>query len=188
MTGNLRFDTTILNDQLCAIRAVLPDVPSANLSIWLGDGTTGAPSLSGVFRTGENPMVEVHVPESISDGSLWVMVVDNTGTVFHVLPNVNQTEHDLASLGEIQNGVRQVRVLHSIEEFKQDNTRLAIRINEGDYGKTEVIAILSRSDLFDLRRPRDESVTSVAEALAGALIGREGEIIGVASRIIDARP
>lgn len=185
---NLRFDTTILNDQLCAIRAVLPDVPSANLSIWLGDGATGAPSLSGVFRTGENPMVEVHVPETISEGSLWVMVVDNTGTVFHVLPNVNRTEHDLAALGEIQNGVRQVRVLYSIEEFKQDNTRLAIRINEGDYGKTEVIAILSRSDLFDLRRPRDESVTSVAEALAGALEGREGEIIGVASRIIDARP
>ncbi len=185
---NLRFDTTVLNEELCAIRAVLPDVPSANLSIWLGDGATGAPSLSGVFRTSENPVVEVHMPESITEGSLWVMVVDNTGTVFHVLPNVNRTDHDIANLGEMKNGVRQVRVLHSIEEFKEDNSRLAIRVNEGDYGKTEVIAILSRSNLFDLRRPRDESVTSVAEALAGAIDGREGEIIGVASRIIDARP
>ncbi len=185
---SLRFDMTVLNNDLCAIRAVLPDVPSANLSIWLGDGATSAPSPSGVFHTNDNPVVEVHMPDSITEGSLWVMVVDNTGTVFHVLPNVNRTDHDVASLGEINNGVRQVRVLHSIEEFKEDNSRLAIRVNEGDYGKTEVIAILSRSDLFDLRRPRDESVTSVAEALAGAIDGREGEIIGVASRIIDARP
>ncbi|MEM9496430.1 MAG: serine/threonine-protein kinase [Pseudomonadota bacterium] len=185
---NLRLDTTLLNGDLCAIRAVLPAVDSSNLSIWLGNGATGAPSLTGVFRTNENPVVEVHVPEAITQGSLWVMVVDNTGKVFHVLPNVNRTDHSLAQLGTVANGVRQVRVLFSVEEFLADNSRLAMRVNESDYGKSEVIAILSRSNLFDLRRPRDESVTSVADALAEALAGRSGEIIGVASRIIDARP
>jgi hypothetical protein len=39
-----------------------------------------------------------------------------------------------------------------------------------------------------MRRPRDESVSSVADALAETLEGREDEILGVAARVIDARP
>jgi serine/threonine protein kinase len=184
----VKLETTILNTDLCAIRAVLPEAETANLSIWLGNGETGAPSLTGAFTTGQNPVIEVHLPAGQTEGSLWVMVVDNTGKVFHVLPNINLTEHQVATLGEIKGGVRQIRVLHSIEEFKQDNTKLAFQVNEGDYGKSEVVAILSKTNLFDLRRPRDESVASVAEALQDVLKGRDGEIIAVASRIIDARP
>ena len=80
------------------------------------------------------------------------------------------------------------RVLWPLDEVAQDHRRLAIRVTEGDYGKSEIVAILSRSPLFDLRRPRDEHVDSVAEALAETLKGRESEIIGVTTRIIDARP
>ena len=74
-----------------------------------------------------------------------------------------------------------------MDQLKEDPSRLAVEVTEGDYGKSEVIAILSKTPLFDLRRPRDESVGSVAEALAETLKGREDQIIGVASRIIDAR-
>ncbi len=184
----LRLETVTLNEDLCAIRNVLPDAPSANLSIWLGDGGTGEPVLSGIYTTHQNPIVEVHVPSTLNDGSLWVMVVDNTGKVFHVLPNVNNAKHDIASLGQVKNGVRQVRVLHSVAEFQADNSKLAMRVDPTSYGKSEVVAVLTRSDLFDLRRPRDESVTSVAEALADAFVGKEDDLIGVARRIIDARP
>lgn len=184
----LRMETVALNEDLCTIRNVLPPVDSANLSIWLGEGSRSEPVLTGVYKTNENPVVEVHLPATIDQGSLWVMIVDNTGKVFHILPNVNDGEHGIANLGALENGVRKVRVLHSADEFRADRSKIAMQVDKSSYGKSEVIAVLSRSKLFDLRRPRDESVTSVAEALTEAFTGREDEIIGVASRIIDARP
>jgi len=183
----LRIEARILNRELCAIRAVLPTDSTGTLSIWLGDGTTGAANPSGIYHVGENPVAEVLAPANLDQGSLWVMVVDNTGKVFHVLPQINQTEHALTEVGRVEGGLRRVRVLYSIQEFQDDPTRLAFRITDGDFGKSEVVAILSRTPLFDMRRPRDESVTSVAEALANTIRGREDQIIGVASRIIDAR-
>ena len=128
------------------------------------------------------------IGSAFGGASLWVMVVDNTGKVFHVLPNINRTEHLVDDLGEVQDGLRRIRVLWSLDEFGADPKRLAMQVTEGDYGKSEVIAILSKEPLFDMRRPRDESVSSLAEALADTLQGREDQIIGVASRIIDARP
>ncbi|MCU0908634.1 MAG: protein kinase, partial [Rhodobacteraceae bacterium] len=183
----VRVELTVLNEQLCAIRAVMPDTPPSALSVWLGDGATSQPNLTGVFTTGQNPVVEVHAPEG-ADGTLWVMVVDTDGKVFNVLPNINWTDNRLANIGTVQGGVRRVRVLWSVDEFRADPSRMAFRIEDTNYGKSEVIAILTRGDLFDMRRPRDESVASLAEALAAALEGREAEILGVASRIIDARP
>ncbi len=183
----LRFETTVLNDDLCAIRAVLPKAPTGNVSISLTDGKSGQTTLTGVFQTGDNPVVDVLLPETLDQGSLWVMVVDNTGKVFHVLPNINHTEHDIVRLGVVENGVRRVRVLWSIDEFLQDQTRLAMQVTDGDYGKSEVIAILSHKPLFDMRRPRDESVRSVAEALSEAVKLDETVLIGMASRILEAR-
>ncbi len=184
----LRMDAVVLNPDLCAIRAVLPAAPEANLSIALSNGDTGAQNLAGVFTTNENPVVDIRVPATITEGSLWVLVVDNTGKVFHILPNVNDTAHNIADLGVVENGIRRIRVLYSIDEFRADTTRIAMRVTQGNYGKSEIIAILTRSDLFDLRRPRDESVTSVAEALGEAFAVRSDELIGMAARVIDARP
>ncbi|MFD1343708.1 serine/threonine-protein kinase [Litorisediminicola beolgyonensis] len=185
---DLRVETTTLNEDLCAIRAVMPRYQPGAVSVWLGRGTTGEAALTGVFNTGDNPVVDIQMPATLSGASLWVMIVDNTGKVFHVLPNINQTEHMVDNLGTVENGVRRVRVLWSLDDLKEDPKRLAVQVTEGDYGKSEVIAILSKTPLFDLRRPRDESVSSVAEALEQTLPGREDQIIGVASRIIDARP
>lgn len=184
----VRVQGTVLNEQLCAIRAVLPPASADTLSIWLGNGVSEAANLTGVYRTGENPVVEIHTPANIEDGYLWVMIVDNTGKVFHVLPNVNDTEQRLGALGEVVGGIRKIRVLCPIETLAQNPQCLAIRITEGDYGKSEVLAVLSSRPLFDMRRPRDESVASVAGALGETLRGREREILGVAARIIDARP
>ncbi|RCW89012.1 serine/threonine protein kinase [Paracoccus lutimaris] len=184
---SLEIQAQVLNEDLCRIRSVLPPVPAGAMSIWLGRGATGEAALTGVFQTGDNPVVDIQFPANITGASLWVMVVDNTGKVFHVLPNINQTDAMVDDLGQVDNGIRRVRVLWSLEQLKEDASRLAVQVSEGDYGKSEVIAILSKTPLFDLRRPRDESVNSVAEALAETLKGREDQIIGVASRIIDAR-
>ncbi|HEX9859518.1 MAG TPA: serine/threonine protein kinase, partial [Paracoccaceae bacterium] len=94
----------------------------------------------------------------------------------------------LNAVGRVENGIRRVRVLHSITDFAQDNRLMAMRVTDGDFGKSEIIAILSRDDLFETRRPRDESVASFAEALAEIQQERPGNIIGMATRILDARP
>jgi eukaryotic-like serine/threonine-protein kinase len=181
-------ETETLNADLCAVRRVLPDVPSAALSIWMGDGETGQANPAGIYRTGQNPVVEIHAPANLTDGSLWVAVVDNTGKVFNILPNINDEEHDLADIGTVENGVRRIRVLHSLADQQADTRRLAVRVNDGDYGKSEIVAILSRTDLFQVRRPRDESVASFAEALAEIQKKQPGNIVGLASRLLDSRP
>ncbi|RNF35935.1 serine/threonine protein kinase [Paracoccus methylarcula] len=184
----LRLETTVLNEDLCKIRAVLPVAASGGMSLWLGRGATGEAVLNGVFQTGENPVVDVQLPATVTGASLWVMVVDNTGKVFHILPNINQPVSLVDDLGTVDSGVRRVRVLWSLDQMRGNAERIGIRVTEDNFGKSEIIAILSTTPLFDLRRPRDESVSSVAEALAETLAGRDDQIIGVASRIIDARP
>ena len=184
---NLTIEALPLNKDLCQIRSVLPLLPAGVMSIWLGRGATGEAALTGVFNTGDNPVVDIQIPASVAGASLWVMVVDNTGKVFHILPNINHPGSLVDDLGSVDNGIRRVRVLWAMNQLKEDPSRLAVEVTEGDYGKSEVIAILSKTPLFDLRRPRDESVGSVAEALAETMKGREDQIIGIASRIIDAR-
>lgn len=183
----LRFDTNLLNGEICKIRNVLPTVPTQNISIWLGDGDTGAPNLSGIFTVGQNPIVEVQVPSNISEGSLWVMIIDTDGEVYHILPNINAAEHSLGNLGTVEGGVRRIRVLHSVTAFRADQSLRAFLISEGDFGKSEIVAILSKEPLFDTRRPGTESVASVAQALGEVLQNGQGEIVGLATRIIDAR-
>ncbi|WP_294225844.1 serine/threonine protein kinase [uncultured Shimia sp.] len=184
----LKVETRVLNNDLCAIRAVLPQVAAQTVSVRLGHGDTGEDSLTGVFSTGDNPVVDIQMPENIADASLWVMVVDNTGKVFHVLPNVYDTENQVDALGEVVAGIRRIRVLWPVSILAQDPKKLAIQVTEGDYGKSEVIAILSTEPLFDIRRPTEESVASVAEALGEVMAQRSQDILGVAYRIIDARP
>ena len=65
---------------------------------------------------------------------------------------------------------------------------MAFKVTAGDFGKSEVVAILSRKPLFDVRRPRDESVASFAEALAEIRQQDAGNIVALASRLLDTRP
>ncbi|MEP2031299.1 MAG: serine/threonine-protein kinase [Paracoccaceae bacterium] len=184
----VKIEANVLNSQLCAILSVLPDAPANAISIWLGDGETGQANLTGAYHVGENPIAEIHAPANMIGGSLWVMVIDSAGLVFHVLPHINRPTGRLDDLGVEEGGFRRIPVLYSIKDFQEDNTRIAFRISEEDFGKSQIIAILSRTPLFDTRRPRDESVESLAKALSERLTGREDDIIGVATRVIDARP
>ena len=185
---SLRVETTELNADICIVRRALPDLPQSGLSVWLGDGRTGAPNLSGAYRTDDNPIVEIHAPATLTDGSLWVVVVDNTGKVFNLLPNINFEEQRIDRLGSVENGIRRIRVLFSIDEFKADPRRMAMRISPTDFGKSEIVAILSRESLFGIRRPRDESTASFAEALAEIQAQSPENITAVATRLLDSGP
>jgi eukaryotic-like serine/threonine-protein kinase len=178
----------LLNQNLCTVRSVLPPLPSNALSVWLGHGDTGEANLVGVFTTGQNPVVDVLIPANVTKGRLWVMVVDTTNTVYNLLPNANFAETDIAKLGTVEGGTRRVRVLFSVAENKADNRLPKAEVTPSDYGKSEIIAFLTEGDLFDTRRPADESIGSFSEALAGTLAKRPGNVIGFASRILETRP
>ncbi len=178
----------VLNQNLCTVRSVLPPMPSNALSIWLGHGATGEANLVGVFTTGQNPVVDVLIPANVTRGRLWVMVVDTTNTVYNLLPNANFAETDISQLGTVEGGTRRVRVLFSVAENKADNRLPKAEVTASDYGKSEIIAFLTEGDLFDTRRPGDESIGSFAEALATTLATRPGNIVGFASRILETRP
>jgi hypothetical protein len=186
-TRTVDADLSVLNPDLCAIRNILPITQLGNMSVWLGNGADGASNLTGVFSTGENPIVDILVPANQVDAFLWVMVVDNTGKVFHVLPNINDTEQRISKLGVIEGGVRRIPVLHPRSILASDPNKLVVEVTEGNYGKSEVVAVLSAKPLFDIRRPRDESTESAKEALTDALTSSENDLISVSTRIIEAR-
>ena len=116
------------------------------------------------------------------------MVVDNTGAVYNLLPNLRQEAHDITDVGTVENGQRRVRVLHSLADLKAGRGIFATTVNEDSFGKSEVIAFLSKTSLFGIRRPKDESIASFAEALAEIIREEPGNIVSIASRVIDARP
>ena len=184
----LRLDTTVLNDDLCAIRAVLPPVPSGDVSIRMSFGNTGEPNATGIFQTEQNPVVDILLPAGVTEGSLWVMIIDNSGKVFHILPNISRKEHLIGNLGTVEGGIRRIRVLFSRAEAKTDPSLMAMKVNAGEYGKSEVVAILTDRQLFDSLRPREESTEAVTEALSDIIVSGDVNIRAVATRIIDTRP
>ena len=184
----LVLDTPVLNRDVCAIRDLLPAAASGDISIRFANGVTGEVNLTGIFTTGQNPLLDILVPASVQQGSLWVMIVDNSGKVFHAVPNINRPVTDITQLGVVEGGVRRIRVLHAIEEFSRDNSLLAMRVNDGEYGKSEVVAILSDAPLFDDLRPREESTSAVIEALSQRIERGGRGIRAIATRIIEARP
>jgi serine/threonine protein kinase len=185
---SVRIDATILNADLCAVRKVLPPVGAGDTLIWLGDGATGAVNLSGIYHAGENPIVEVLVPADLTGLSLWVLVVDNTNQIFSLLPNEKEAEHDIQNIGTVVDGVRRVRVLHSLADVKAGKGVYSITVDEGNYGKSEIIAILSKTSLFGIRLPETLSVGALADELAKVIQDDPGNIVSIAARVIDARP
>ncbi len=184
----ITFATQILNPELCTIRQALVTVPDNIVTLALTNGETGARNLSGVFTTGQNPVVDVLIPERYGASALWVMAVNPDGSVFHVVPNIHNENSQINRLATPSDGIYRIRALHTIEEFTNDNRYLAIRVTDEDYDKSEIIAILSRAPLFAGRRPTSESVASTAQALEAILAQNPDNIFGVASAIIDARP
>lgn len=184
----LRVDATILNKDLCTVRKVLPPVGAGDTVIWFGDGATGEVNLSGIFHAGDNPVVEVLTPPDLTGLSLWVLVVDNTNQVFSLLPNEKQPEHEIQNIGTVVDGVRRVRVLYSFDDIRSGKGIYSIKVDPANFGKSEIIAILSKTSLFGSRLPETLSVGGLADELA-AVIARDPEnIVSIASRVIDARP
>jgi eukaryotic-like serine/threonine-protein kinase len=177
-----------LTEELCRVRGVLPPLPNNSLSIWFGQGATGESNLTGIFRTGDQVLIDVLMPATITDGHLWVIAVDANNTVFNILPNARNGETDITKLSVIENGVRRIRVVHGDKDRLADKTRIGMIVTDTDYGKSEIYAFLSEEPLYDVRRPGDESIDSLLQGLAEIEGGLEDKVIGFAARLLESRP
>jgi len=183
---SLRLDVAVLNPALCTVAALLPAGTGGAVSVALGEGGQGQPNLSGIYRVGENPTIDVLVPADLTDGFLWVAVADVGGNLFNLLPNIGRPESALAGLGEPGGGTRRIRVAYSLAEAAEVPGRPAFTIDE-TFGKSMVIVFHTDRPLFGELRPMTESAAAFAEALDAVLAGGSVRVLSTATQLIDSR-
>lgn len=181
----LDIDVDILNTTLCLIESVLPKAPSSpnDVAFYQGDQDNN-PNPTGEFLVGENPVIDVEIPADVTDGFLTVSVLDVSGNVFHLLPNLNRPDNSVETLREGQTGPVSIRVAYSIPESQQ-NGGLAFRVDDSTLGKSKVLVIHSSAPLFNEMRPTSESAVSYSEALLGEDRNMAARIFSLDSRILE---
>ena len=186
----LRLEIETLSPSLCRIRAAAADLPEGGIGIRLAEAGRPEPSLTGIYRPGDNPVADVLVPAELAatpGAELWV-AVEETGKVFNILPNMTDQETRLDRIGQPEGALRRVRVLWPAEEAALGQGRIAFRVNDRDFGKAGIFAFVTRGPLFDERRPGDESAAAFAEALAARRAADPQLILAATQRVLDLRP
>lgn len=177
-------DAEVLNPSLCLIENYLPQAPTSPIDIDFAFGDdNNKPNPSGRFLVGENPVIDVMLPNSVTDGYLSVSVLDVSGNVFHLLPNLTRQDNSVATLRDGAEGDVRVRVAYSLDE-SQDTGGLAFRVDDTTLGKSKVIAIHSSEPLFSALRPTTESATGYAEALSEQERDQQTAVYSLDSRIL----
>ena len=171
-------DVETLNPALCTVDAALPQAAPAGFDVDLGFGDRAGPNVSGVYLVGENPVIDVVIPEDVTTGYLYVSAIDVSGAVFHMLPNLQRPENAIEALRDGRDGDVPVRVAYPLAESGAG--RIAFTVDEDTLGKTRIEVIHSDAPLFEVARPTTESAASYAEALmteAGAVRSLDSRIL-----------
>jgi len=158
----------VLNPTLCTVEAALPAAPSGGFDIMLGFGDRTDANPSGRYYVGENPTIDVAIPEEITSGFLYVSVADVSGNVFHLLPNLLNPVNNIAEMREGQTGRMTVRVAYSVQDMK-DSGKLAFLVDDSTLGKSQIIALHAVQEIFPDLRPTTESAGGYADALKSRL-------------------
>lgn len=173
-----------LNPTLCLIENFLPSAPAGEIGIEFANGEQGGtPNTDGVFEVGDNPVIDIALPAEATDGYLSVSILDVSGNVFHLLPNIGRQDNAVTSLRGGRDGPAKVRVAYAIDE-SQENGGLAFQVDDSVLGKSKVIAIHSDKPLFTDLRPTTESATGYAEALRDQDRNQEARIFSLDSRVL----
>ncbi|MFT5615099.1 MAG: hypothetical protein ACI8Q6_002382 [Granulosicoccus sp.] len=181
-------DVEVLNPTLCLIEQNLPNAPVSDIGINFTVGDRDEPNPSGRFFVGENPVIDLILPADVTDGYLTVSILDVSGNVFHLLPNINRQNNLVSSLRGDQTGTADVRVAYSLAEAAS-NGRLAFRVDDSTLGKSKVIVLHSAEPLFDVMRPTSESALGFAEALKEHFETNTSSIQSLDSRLlVTAKP
>ena len=171
-------DVETLNPALCTVDAALPRAAPGGFGIDLGFGDRSGPNVSGVYLVGENPVIDVMIPEGVTSGYLYVSAIDVSGTVFHLLPNLQRPENAVEALRGGRRGDVAVRVAYPLAESGPG--RIAFTVDEDTLGKTRIEVIHSDGPLFEVARPTTESAASYAEAL----VNEAGAVRSLDSRVL----
>ncbi len=180
---NVVVDAELLNADLCLVENYLPKAPESNIEILFSNGDTGQEVSGGVFTVGQNPVIDVIIPDDIFTGFLSVSVVDVSGNVHHMLPNNGRADNSVNTLRAGENGVVPVRAAYSVSEDSPPGS-IAFRVDDSSLGKSKVLVIHSEAPLFRQMRPRTESAVAYAEALSEQAQAGEGLIRSLNSRIL----
>ena len=144
-----------------------------------------ADALSANFGGDDNAMI---LPADVTDGFLSVSILDVSGNVFHLLPNLNRQDNAVADLRDGRTGPVKVRVAFDLKESAQ-NGGLAFRVDDSTLGKSKVIVLHSSKPLFDGMRPTSESASGYAEALQKFAQSNDASILSLDSKIlVTAKP
>ncbi|NDR59032.1 serine/threonine protein kinase [Aliiruegeria sabulilitoris] len=179
---DISITTELLNPALCVIEGQLPNLPSQGIEVALEFGATGNPNPSGEFFVGENPVIDVVLPASLQDGYLYVSIIDVTGSVFHLLPNVARPDNSVANLRNGQSGAVPIRVAYPRSEAASD--KIAFLVDDSLLGKSKVLVLHSATPIFDTFRPISESAEGYAEALKQVNSGGGVTIDALDSRLL----
>lgn len=162
----VRIEGEVLNSTLCQIDALLPSAASGGYDVRFGYGDRDAINLSGRYQVGENPTIDIRLPDDVTEGYLWVSVVDVQGVVFHLLPNRTRPDNSITALrDEATDGF--IRVAFGLEEA-QEGGKLAFTVDDSVLGKSKILVLQSDQPLFSELRPTTESAASYADALIEA--------------------
>lgn len=180
----LELNVDVLNPTLCLIENFLPSAPPGEIGIDFRNGEDdNTRNAEGEFVVGENPVIDVVLPRNTQGGYLSVSVLDVSGNVFHLLPNIARPDNDIASIRGDRQGPISIRVAYSIPESEQ-NGGIAFRVDDSTLGKSKVIAIHSDKPLFSRMRPTTESASGYAEALRDQSRNQDTQILSLDSRIL----
>lgn len=176
-------DVEVLNPTLCLIESNLPKAPIGGIGIDFIVGDRNEPNPSGRFFVGENPIIDILLPADVTDGYLTVSILDVSGNVYHLLPNLNRQENAVAALRDGQDGPVRVRVAYSVDEAARNN-RIGFTVDDSSLGKSKVIVLHSSTPLFDGMRPTSESASGYATALRDHVEDNRASILSLDSRIL----
>ncbi len=179
--------THTLNPQLCLIEQDLPDAPTGGVGFKFGFGDRPEDNPNARYYVDENPVIDVILPADMVDGYLSVSLLDVSGNVFHLLPNLNRTDNAVASLRNGQTGEVPVRIAYSLAErtaaTESKSAMLVFTVDDTILGKSRIIVLHSDRPLFPDLRPTTESAGGFAEALKEE-IEAGGNILSFDSHIL----
>ncbi|MDO9524688.1 MAG: serine/threonine-protein kinase [Gemmobacter sp.] len=181
-TRDVRIDVEVLNPALCEIEAALPRAPAGGFGVVFGFGDRPDLNPAGRYFVGENPVIDVVIPADVTSGVLYVMALDVSGNVFHMLPNLNRADNDVVTLRAGRSGPVAVRVAYGLAEA-QGTGKLAFNVDDSALGKTKVVVLHAPAPIFDGLRPMTESAQSFVQALqavAGPVESLDSKILTTA--------
>jgi eukaryotic-like serine/threonine-protein kinase len=159
-------DAEVLNPNLCLVEAALPETGPGGFGVRFSYGDRSEPNPSGRYFVGDNPVIDVTIPAGVDDGYLWVSLLDVTGNVYHLLPNIGRQGFDVVGLRAGTSGDVPVRVAYSVAEA-QGTPKLAFLVDDTTLGKSKILVLHADTPLFDDIRPTTESAAGFAAALSG---------------------